>query len=183
MPVASAPRRALSPPSRGDVSAPGVEEPTAGALEAVAAGPARGPPGQHFARFHLRELSVLRDLVLPVVLLVVGLNEFRRGRGWLSDQALDNDDVGAAVQVDGDRTLFAVGAQDGGAADAELQPLLTPDPPHRSRMGMTRGPRDHPVGPGTGELLVDPRPRQGCPPRSRRRTGEGSARAVSHATG
>jgi hypothetical protein len=62
-----------------------------------------------------------------------------------------------------DRTLFADGAQDCRAADAEMQPLLTPDPPHRSRMGMTRGPRDHPVGPSTGELLVDPRSRQGCP--------------------
>src|ERR1035438_2782866 len=143
MPVASAPRRAPSPPSRGDVSAPGVEEPTAGALEAVAAGPARGPPGQHFARFHLRELSVLRDLVLPVGLLVVGLNEFRRGRGWLSDQALDNDDVGAAVPMEGVRGPFLDADGDGGAADAEMQPLLTPDPPQMSRMGMTPRPR-HP---------------------------------------
>jgi len=53
-------------------------------------------------------------------------------------------------------------AQEGRAAGTEVQPLRTPDPPDRSRMGMTRVTSDDPVGPGTGELLVDPRPRQGC---------------------
>jgi hypothetical protein len=49
-----------------------LEYPTAGALKALAAGPALGAPRQDSPGFDLNELPILGDLVVPVIFLVVG---------------------------------------------------------------------------------------------------------------
>jgi hypothetical protein len=141
-------------------------------VETVATGPVSGPPGQRSPRLHLGELPILGDLVLPVLLLVAGPDQCRPGRNGWGDEAFDNDDAGAATQVEGDSGFFQDGVQDGQAGRYQETTAVTPKSPYRSGMGMTVGTLN-PVSPGARKLLVDPQPRQRCPvghraPHSRR---------------
>jgi hypothetical protein len=78
---------------------------TAGGLEAVVA----DQPAVGLASTYLSSTwasSPCPELVLPVVLLVVGLEQRRCGRTGRGDGAFDDDDIGAAVQEDGDSRFF-----------------------------------------------------------------------------
>jgi hypothetical protein len=54
----------------------------------------------------------------------------------------------------GDSGVFPNCPQEARTVGNKVQALLAPDPEHRPRIDKTMPARNHPVGPGDGELLV-----------------------------
>jgi len=133
------------------------ELPSSRALEALAAGPASGLPGEDFRRRRHREGPVLSDVVRPVVLQVVGRDHIRVGAGAV-DPAFHDDNVGPTFEVDGDDLVISKGSLQSGRADAQTEFVFVPDSPNRPWVGVTAMSSHDPISPCSAQFTLDPPP-------------------------